>query len=162
MDRLARSEKGDYLNSRRHEFSSGSLIRTGTGSGLCRAVCFFKIKFKICFYLGGVFFLNIHFPTDYPFKPPKFAFTTRCPTIPYIFYSSIFICVIVTGAVPRNGVRFWFFKQGALDVKPVSLNFRILLRVAGPYSGKASECQNTACFYLFLESLSGQQEIWPP
>jgi ubiquitin-conjugating enzyme E2 D len=71
-------------------------------------------------FSGGVFFLNIHFPTDYPFKPPKVQFITK------IYHPNI----NSNGSICLNILTDQW--SPALTISKVLLSIRSLLTYANP------------------------------
>ena len=71
-------------------------------------------------YQGGLFFLNIHFPTDYPFKPPKVTFITK------IFHPNI----NSNGAICLDILKDQW--SPALTISKVLLSISSLLTDANP------------------------------
>ncbi|XP_078429905.1 ubiquitin-conjugating enzyme family protein [Wolffia australiana] len=73
-------------------------------------------------YQGGIFFLDIVFPCDYPFKPPKVSFITR------IYHCNVDAAGNVGIDILRGG---W---SPALTVSKVLLAIKSLLTKPDPYN----------------------------
>lgn len=81
-------------------------------------------------YSGGVFFLNINFPSDYPFRPPKVTFQTK-----------IYHCNIAqSGAICLDILKEQW--SPALTISKVLLSISSLLTDANPDDPLVPEIAN--------------------
>lgn len=89
-------------------------------------------------YSGGVFFVNIHFPPDYPFKPPKVSFQTKVSSI----RSAVF-------RRPKSALG----KSVRAPTSPCHLNVMLSIRVLQVYHPNVNS-QGSICLDILKDQWS--------
>jgi ubiquitin-conjugating enzyme E2 D/E len=97
-------------------------------------------------YAGGVFFLDIHFSEDYPFKPPKVHQFSRCGArisdgwlVQVVFRSRIYHCNVNS----KGEICLDILKDNwspALTISKVLLSICSLLADCNPCTIRADSC----------------------